>query len=558
MAKASSQLSNYILFLIVAVAVVPPIVLILTSSFSVSNGPASSPTFQYYLSIFTKSTYARAFLNSFLIALIVAVSSTVLGAFIAWAIHRTRSPYIRRIEWVFVIPFALSPIINSMAWVSMLDPKAGLLDHFLNSMHVGIPDIYSIYGVIIVSIPAATALVYLLIRPFFMSMDSSLEEASYTCGIGTWNTLFDVTIKLALPTILSAFLLSFLWSIQELGIPLVLISSQNIPLVPIEIFVATASYPQNYALASSIGVMVMIIGIIVYTLAERSLRKSTSLTVGALRLQGKRFEFSRFVFSFVIIAYAIIAIILPYLAMLLQGLSPSQYFFRPVNFQALGLANFQGIFTNPTTQDAISNSFIISLIGGGILTFFVFFVSYASYRTRFRFRTILAGISTVPIAVPGIVIAVGIFLLFARYMPNIIYGSIWAIMIALMMRFIGQGMRTISPAVVRIDKAMEESARITGSTHFKVLREITIPSLAPALLATFMLLFMYFNNEFATAVFLYTSTSIVTAVAIYQLWDAGIFNLAMALSTFQLVLVAVVWNVAEYFRKRSQLGSHEV
>jgi len=98
------------------------------------------------------------------------------------------------------------------------------------------------------------------------------------------------------------------------------------------------------------------------------------------------------------------------------------------------------------------------------------------------------------------------------------------------------------------DTALEEAARSTGAGTIRVLGRITIPLLRPALVGTWIYIFIVSLRELGSSILLYSSESVVLAVRIFDLRDSGNYTSIAALSIFMIVilviLAAFLWQIA--------------
>jgi iron(III) transport system permease protein len=167
------------------------------------------------------------------------------------------------------------------------------------------------------------------------------------------------------------------------------------------------------------------------------------------------------------------------------------------------LVNYSTVYGSPATYQALWNTFVYALGGTSIsLTFGVLF-AFLIERTDLPMRNIAWGLLLVPIAMPGILFAMGwIYLLH----PN---AGVINVLIRYLLSLVGieiatgpfnihslpglifldgcRGVTTVFLIVVggfrMMDPALEESARASGASIGLVVRRITLPLLRPAILA---------------------------------------------------------------------------
>ena len=107
--------------LILAVLILYPAWILFSSSFRDQAGGLTSA---WYVEAYTNPGNYRAILNTLIVAGGTAVSATVFGTFMAWAVVRTDMPGRRIIEAASIVPFISTPFIGALAWVLLAEPAA--------------------------------------------------------------------------------------------------------------------------------------------------------------------------------------------------------------------------------------------------------------------------------------------------------------------------------------------------------------------------------------------------------------------------------------------------
>src|SRR5713226_553229 len=111
-------------------------------------------------------------------------------------------------------------------------------------------------------------------------------------------------------------------------------------------------------------------------------------------------------------------------------------------------------------------------------------------------------------------------------------------------------MRLISSALLQIGPELEESARTAGASSARVLKDVTIPLIRFGILASWLLVFMIFEREYSTGVYLLGPGTEVIGSMIVSLWATGAIDIVAALSLINIVLVGTGLAVALRFGVR--------
>src|SRR5262249_16772607 len=121
-------------------------------------------------------------------------------------------------------------------------------------------------------------------------------------------------------------------------------------------------------------------------------------------------------------------VFLPYFALLNAAFS--RVATQLVSFHNITLHNVEFVFFElSTTRLPLQNTFILALLSATIGTAIALVVGYLTARKAIAGYRALAFLATAPIAVPGIVLGVGLFLSYTRP-PFVLYGTLWILLIA--------------------------------------------------------------------------------------------------------------------------------
>ena len=94
---------------------------------------------------------------------------------------------------------------------------------------------------------------------------------------------------------------------------------------------------------------------------------------------------------------------------------------------------------------------------------------------------------------------------------------------------------------------LEEAGRSAGATRGIVSRQITLPLIRTGLLGSWLLVFMIFEREYSTAVYLLAPGTEVIGAQLVSLWQGGALDIVAALSLINILLVGVGLAIALRF-----------
>lgn len=531
--------------IVISIAILGPLLVILFKSLQVQKGLfASVYSLDNYLR-FASPRILKGIGNSFVIAGCTALLAGLIGVTLAWITARTDMPFRSTIQALNIIPFFISPLVGAIAWGLLASPKTGMLNAFLMSMF-GLQraplNIYSIPGIIWVSALFHAPFVYLFCIGPFRQMDPALEEAARVSGSSWITTTFRITLLLVTPAILSSLILAFVLGIEDLGSPMVLGYPHGIQTISTLIFEGMDQYPPNHNLGSALGILLMAITGFSILLQRRIMasRSFATVTGRGYRPPKVNLGWGRYIALGANIIYLTLAVFLPVATLLIVSFSTA--WLGHIDFGNFTTKYYTYIFsTSPLAFRGIRNSLILATSGATIAIVIATVVAYAIHRTRSRMRGWLDFITTIPIAVSGLVMSVGLLVTLIR---TPVYSTLWILLIAYIIRFFTYGQRSISGVILSLSLDLEESSRVSGGGWFTTMRRILLPLVWPSFVGGWLLLFITYMREVSMSLLLSRGGTETLSVALYGLM---IYSPVGAMAAFTMVQVALLFGAAFIF-----------
>ena len=527
--------------LMVAAAVFLPLLALIVGSFRVLDvlGFGSEWGLDNYREMARVSIIRAAFLNTFVISTGATILATLVGVSLAWLNARTNCPWRENLELLNLIPYFLSPFVGAIAWHNLASPQVGLLNNlarWLFGTTGHILDVDNIWGVIWVTAIFHAPLVYLFVVGSLRRMDPSLEDSARTTGAGLLRTTLTVTLPLVAPAILSGMIITFVTSSGEFGVPFKLGAPYGYPTFTTQIFTYAVGDDANYQMGAAMSMTLGIITALLVWVQRRIIlpREYTTVTGKGFRpniIDLGSWKWAALGYN---LGYLFIAVLLPLGALFLvslhkvwQGyLIPSQMTFA--NYERI-LFFWRPESIQPATN-GIGNSFILAFSGATIAMILAIAMSYMIHRTKGFGSTMLDFLCVIPIGFPGIVLAMGVLIV---YIQTPIYGTLWILLLAYITRFFPYGQRNTSSILLAISEELDQSSRMSGASWLTTLRRITIPLLKPGIFAGWVLLFIVFLRELPISIILYTAGTETLSVGIYYLQEFENESLTSTLGVIQ-------------------------
>jgi iron(III) transport system permease protein len=461
--------------------------------------------------------------------------------------------------FLFMLPTMIPPQVTALSWIGMTGPSSTLLKAIGMAPPLGSPQpLYSIGGIALLYGVQNAPLVFLSLRAGLLALPRDGVEAARLAGASSWQVLKDIVLPLSMPGFVAGAAIAFVSCVGNFGIPAILGIPASIYTLPTLIYSKFAAFgPGTFADVSLLSGLIAILSVIGLSVEERVLRgrdyrviglsgRAAMFRLGALRLIG---ELALWLAIF-------ITLVLPLTALVASSLAPA--YGVPLTPATATLDAYREVlFRQSITRTAFVNSISLSLTTAVGLLVVTVLAGYFLVRSRSRLAPVLAALAEIPYALPGIVVAVAMILVFAAPIPVIgvsIYGTIWIILIAYFSSFFAVSLKPVVSAFRQLDPSLEEAARLSGAGFGRRLADIVVPLVAPAAGASVILVFLIACNELTVSAILWSAGTQTLGVAIYNLDDSGSFNLAAALSVLVVILVIAMMLALELMAKRLPKG----
>ncbi len=523
------------------ILVVLPLAFLLLGSLR-GEGGASLAHFQ---EVFSERLYLNAIRNSLILGAWTGLFSLAIGLTLAWLVSRTDVPGKQLIQLTATLSYLSPPFLTAIAFTYLFSPNAGLINVLMRDV-AGWPfltfNIFSMPGLVLVTVIHTFPFVYLLASSALISVDASYEEAAQILGAGKWRTAVAITAPLVAPAILSGTLLAFVSAIALFGSQAIIGLPGRIVTLPTRIY-ALFDYPPEYGLASALSLVFVVVTVAALYLQRAYLARRSYVTLGGKGSRPQLIALGRFRYVFLgfgILIFAV-AIVAPFATLIAVSVSKSW----GLDFwKGLTLAHYKFIlFDYNVTQRAIFNSLVLAIAAATITVLIGAVIGWIDVRTNIPGRRLLDYAALIPLGLPGIVVAVAL-IQFWLAMPVALYGTLAILLLAYTGRYLPLGVRAANTSLRQVDPSLEESAQILGASWITTMREITLPLIRPGLFAGWLLVFVPVIQELSASILLFSSQSITLAVAIYNLYETGYIEPVAALAMINMVIIGIAIAIA--------------
>jgi iron(III) transport system permease protein len=526
------------------VLVAAPMLKLLVSSFET---PSGAFTLRNYLTAYGKERYVAALVTSLELAAAVAGYCLVFALPMAWAVSRTDMPG-KRLIWLIVLgAFILPPYLGAIGWILLAGPNAGFVNvawRWLTGAHAPLFNVYTFNGLALVIALQSFPLIFIFVKSALDLISSEMEDAANILGAGTWTAMRKITLPLAWPSILGGAIVVFLEAVALFGPPAIIGIPARINVAATQLW-QFFEFPVQVEVASAYSIPLLLITLTLMGLQRRALGRKGFVAQtgkgGARRLI--RLGPWRWVMLAWCVFVGMLAVAMPMLVLLEASFAKA--WGNGLSLANLTLANYRLLlFEQDTALTAIWHTLWYSGVAASAAVLLALLIAYAGHRKLVPFAGVLGFLAMAPFVIPGIVMAIGFYAVFAAP-PLSLYGTAWILIFAFIARFLPIAYTNANAAMGSLHPEMEEAARILGCGRLATIRRITVPLLGRSLIGGWLIVFIVATRELSAAIFLVGPNTRTMAVLLYDLSEAGNFEVLAALGgillaiTFALVAIGM-------------------
>jgi iron(III) transport system permease protein len=553
----STKLVLYAFAAVLVLLIVLPMSWLVYYGFSDKDGAF---TLQNFATLIHDPTLFDPLVTTFLLATSASILCCAVAAPMGWLVARTDMPLRRMVRLMVMASFVTPPFLGAIAWELLAAPNSGLINKVFRAV-TGAPqdehqlNIYSFPGLVFEVACYTFPYVFVLVANALDRMPGDLEDASSILGGRTWQTARRITLPLAMPALLAGALVAFLQAMTLFGSPAILAIPAGFHTMTTKIW-SLFQYPPKPELAAAASLPLLVLTVILLRAQHMILGRRSYSVIGGknsdpriIRLGGLKWV--ALAFCFIVLLNPVF---LPYGALFNAAFSKvaSQFiWFNNFTFHNVAFVFFE----LSATKLALYNTFVLGIATATLGTILALVIAYLTTREAVTGHRALGFLATAPIAIPGIVLGVGLFLSYTRP-PFVLYGTLWILLVAFLTLSMPAAYQQMQSAFRAIHPELEDASRILGATRLKALRQITAPLLRTSVIATWCFVFVGTIRELSAAIMLFTSETKVVSVLIFDLNESGdlaaisVLGLIMLIVTFGIVALANRLNIGGTVRFR--------
>jgi iron(III) transport system permease protein len=192
--------------------------------------------------------------------------------------------------------------------------------------------------------------------------------------------------------------------------------------------------------------------------------------------------------------------------------------------QVWTLRHWQYVFDSPDFHAALQTTIVLALVAAFVSPLLFSLFAYLIVRTRLRGRVLLDTIIWSSAAMPGILLGLGLLLMFLL-LPGLktLFGTIWPLIIVVIVHGKNTGTNVIKGVMIQLGASLEESARVSGAGWVRTYFRIVLPVMLPTMVLVGMLSFVGAANTTSSIILLASQDTITLSILSLQIGsgDAG-------------------------------------
>lgn len=536
--KISRVLLLAALTLLLIILVVIPVLLLLYGS--IRSGVPGDPNAEYTARaiklVYTTTDYLKTLAGTLLMSVVVAAAAVVIGTTFAWVVARTNTPGRSIINLGMIAPLFLSPFLGAIAWRILAAPKTGMLNGLYRSVSGSdghAINITTLGGIIFVLTLYYAPYCYIFTSSTLGNMDPSLEEASSMSGAGIISTAKNVTLPLMRPAMLSSFFFVTMLTLGIFSVPAALGSAGSFVPLAVRLQRVLAVFPADYSVAAAIGTLILVLTVIGTVFYRYFLKQEHRyVTLGAKNFKRAVLNIGKWKYIALGtgVLYILVSLLLPYAAVIYTSL----YGRASLGKGKPSLDPFMDVIGSSAVRDALKNTLYVGLAAPTLTVLIGLAVALVSVRNGSRYTRMLEFVTTLPIGLPGIVLATGMVW---AYISTPLYATLWILVLVFIAEYIPHTNRLSSNGLLQIDKSLEEASFVNGASRLRTALRIVLPLNKQAVFAGWILVFLFTVREINSVIVLYAPNTRLISVLSWDFLEYGSLSDAAIVGLIQTLVI---------------------
>jgi iron(III) transport system permease protein len=475
--------------------------------------------------------YFEALWGSVKLGIWTATISTILGFLFAFVTERTSLCGRKFITTMATLPI-ISPPFSLTLSIILLFGKNGLLTRQLLGLeHFSV---YGLGGLAAVQTVCMFPIAFLTLASVLKGIDSTVEDASLDLRASRWRTFRSITLPLAMPGVLSAWLLVFTNSLADFANPLLLAGSYRV--LSTEAYMAVTGQ-NNLGGGAALSLLLLLPSLTAFFAQRYWIGRKSYVTVTG-KPSTRLTELASPAVRATLQAFVGLAIVF---ILALYGTIVAGCFVKNWGIDyTFTLANISEAIA--TGWKSIVDTVTLAAVATPISGVLAMIAALVVVRTTFTGKRLLEALIMTPFAVPGTLVGISYILAFNKP-PLLLVGTAAIIVLNYVVRELPVGLENGAASLRQIDPAIEEAARDLGADTPTVFRTVVLPLIRPAFISSMSYTFVRSMTAVSAIIFLISAHWYHLTVQIYNFSELLRFGLASVLSTVLIIIVLLAFGL---------------
>lgn len=463
----------------------------------------------------------------------VALMSVVIGLPLGVLRGLFTIPLPRLWDLLFLIPFLTPPYIAALSWMLMLQSH-GYLQQLtgwdLNDL------LFSRIGIVLVMTLNIFPVVYFAVSRSLLASGQRLAIVARVHGASAWRAFWHITLPMLSPALAAGMLLAFTLAIEEYGVPAALGSRAGLVMLTVGIEKKLADWPVDLPGASLLSLLLIAVALLAWWLQKRLTgdKEVTSVTGKPGENSGAELGWLTLPAVLVMAGVGGLAVVMPGASMVLTSLMSTLS--GGIHADNVTLRHFAALFAQQgDALSALATSLSLALASAGVVGLVGLLAAWLVVVQKMKGSAFVDALSLLPAALPGVVVGVGLILLWNQpFWPVSPYNTWFMLLLSYCCLLLPWPVRYVTSALRQLGNNLEPAARVHGATALQALRLIVLPLVFPALLAAMLMVFAVASRELVTSLLLAPAGTQTVSVFIWRQFEQGSAGEGMAMASLTL------------------------
>ena len=452
-----------------------------------------------------KTVMPTATKTTFLLLLGVGLLTAVVGTITAWLISFYEFPMRSTLQWMLMLPLAVPTYISAYAFVEFFSYTGEIqtlvrtIGGFKSPREYWFPDFRSLGGTIMVMGFVLFPYVYLSVRTMFLFQGSNILDSARVLGAARWRLFYKIILPLVRPAIILGVTLALMETLNDIGA----VEHMGTQTLTFSIFSVWLNQ-SDLAGAAQIALFLLVIVIALIAIermsrGERRFHETKASSSKPKIVRKKLYGFNRYI--------ALVTCMIP----VALGFGVPVYVLGKY-----AISNSEGLYS-PELIEALFTSLTLGSVAALVAVCIGLFLTYALRITNTPALKSIVRLASTGYAVPGTLIALGVFLPLANFDNQLdsmmrstlgistgllLTGSGAALVFAYVVRFMAMAEGSLSNGFNKLSPNIDMAARSLGRTRRQVLKTILLPIMRPAIIGAGLLVFVEVIKELSATIML--------------------------------------------------------